>query len=373
MKKLLIVSTCGTSSLTNGASPSLRAQLMQYANAADAAQIPPDALGAIDAHLSERRVAFPSLSHAEVARASAEINGLLANQALAPAATHTEHILLASDTYLGGQTASLVESWLRAQGANVQSLSFPGLRTDDLESFRAAISELVRWAAGSDLQGYREAGYHVIFNLTGGFKSVNGFMQSLGSLFADEVIYLFEGGQLLRIPRLPVSLAIEPIVRAHLTAFRRMAELKEVLTAQACADIPETLLEIVDDQRVLSVWGEASWAQLQPSLYDEAFYPSPSPLVIYSEPFERDALSHQNRWRTLNTRIDDLCRYALARQQRVSDDANLARLDFKPLKGGPHKGSTHECDAWAKHGGFRIFCHLDGDHIILDRLTDGLH
>jgi hypothetical protein len=48
----------------------------------------------------------------------------------------------------------------------------------------------------------------VVFNLTGGFKSLNGYLQTVAMISADRCAFLFEGApELMEIPRLPVRLA----------------------------------------------------------------------------------------------------------------------------------------------------------------------
>jgi hypothetical protein len=53
---------------------------------------------------------------------------------------------------------------------------------------------VIRWCQDT-LPGYRESGYHIVFNLTGGFKSIQGWMQTLGMFYADEIVYIFETGK----------------------------------------------------------------------------------------------------------------------------------------------------------------------------------
>jgi hypothetical protein len=70
----------------------------------------------------------------------------------------------------------------------------------------------------------------------------------------------------------------------------------------------------------------------------------------------------------INDRID-----LLARMQELPSNPNLKKLDFKKLHAIKQGISDYECDAWADCGAKRIFCRLQGDTIILDRLDDALH
>ncbi|MBK7051983.1 MAG: hypothetical protein IPH54_15420 [Rhodoferax sp.] len=77
---------------------------------------------------------------------------------------------------------------------------------------------------------------------------MQGFMQTLGALLADECVYSFErSAELIRIPRLPVEMRPESYVIDNLTAFRRMSLGLNVMQSQALS-VPELLLLTVDDQ-----------------------------------------------------------------------------------------------------------------------------
>lgn len=75
-----------------------------------------------------------------------------------------------------------------------------------------------------------------------------------------------------------------------------------------------------------------------------------------------------DRLRHVNERLDQL-----ARRLEEGEIYNPDSLDFKPLRGGPHKGSTHECDAWADEGAKRLFGHFEGGCYVLDRLDKKLN
>jgi putative CRISPR-associated protein (TIGR02619 family) len=109
---------------------------------------------------------------------SAELNGLFRLYGGLLEAGSDHHVLLCTDTWLGEATARLVEDVLRKHGQSAEVLRITDLRTDDLSAFQIAMTELVRWCAQT-LPGYQRSGYRISFNLTGGFKSVQGFMQAL--------------------------------------------------------------------------------------------------------------------------------------------------------------------------------------------------
>lgn len=367
-KPCLIVSTCGTSLLTNKVSGDLRNMLTNYANQSDAEDVPAEPRLHIQQHLDARR--------SELAREtdinrlmdlSAELNGLIRLYGGNPGAARDQHVLLATDTWLGESTARMVADVLDRYGHPVEIRRVRDLRTDDPDSFRWAMSDLVAWCAET-LKGYRDAGYRVVFNLTGGFKSVQGFMQALGMVYADESIYVFERTeQLLRLPRLPVQLDSEAILRRHLAVFRRIAAGLPVCEAEV-ADVPESLVNVLDGQAVFSPWGELVWREACRGIYSAGLLPFITPKLISGSQFERSLEKlGPDQLRQINERLDQL-----ARRLEEGENYNPRSLDFKKLK-TPAQNSTHECDAWAEHGALRLFGHYESGRYVIDRLDKGLH
>ncbi len=274
-----------------------------------------------------------------------------------------QHVLLATDTWLGESTARIVADILERYGHSAEVKRVRDLRTDDPDSFRWAMSDLVAWCAET-LKGYRDAGYRVVFNLTGGFKSVQGFMQALGMVYADESVYVFERTeQLLRLPRLPVQLDSEAILRRHLAVFRRIAAGLPVHEATV-ADVPESLINMLDGQAVFSPWGELVWREAYRAVYGAGLPEPITPKLRYGSQFQRslEGLA-PDRLRHVNERLDQL-----ARRLEEGETYKPNSLDFKPLQGVGYKGSTHECDAWADQDAKRLFGHFEGGSYVLDRL-----
>src|SRR5699024_1659300 len=139
---------------------------------------------------------------------SAELNGILTfYEDKLHKRQQDQHYLLCTDTWLGEQTAQLVKFWLEKHGLGVQLYRQSDLKTEDLTSFQLALSEIVK-KFSVIIEGYCNQEYYIVFNLTGGFKSVQGFLQTLAMFYADEAIYIFETGtELLRIPRLPLQMS----------------------------------------------------------------------------------------------------------------------------------------------------------------------
>lgn len=365
--RLFVFSPCGTSLLTNQAAQEERGLVSKYANAKYIQDIPPEdslTLRSL-AKRVEEKLASADLELAS--KMSAELNGIikLYNGKLEKKAD--THFLLCTDTWLGEQTATLVEFWLRKRGFIVQTIRRTDLQTKDIESFQIALSDMVEWFEDT-IPEYRKSQYKIIFNLTGGFKSVQGFLQTLATFYADETIYIFETAKdLLRIPKLPVKMVVEDSVRDHLQVFRRLAN--KMKTADV-SGVPETLLMTVGGEVSLSPWGELVWKRTNKEIYGERLHASPSEMLSYGPRFEGSLKGISgDRLVLINERIDQL-----ARNLESGGKCNVSSLDLKALRGNPRPPSTHEIDAWSDGDAKRIFGHFEsGNHFVLDKLDSGLH
>lgn len=361
-----ILTPCGTSLLTNAAGSEGRKMVGTYANVKAFEAIPSEDGRHLKTIIQEVRKKLMDSDHAAASGMSAEINALIRLYRGDFSAIGKDiHQLLCTDTWLGQETSSMVADWLKQKGAhNVSVKRQVDLQTASIEPFQLALSDLARWA-GEELPLYRARNYEIIFNLTGGFKSVQGFLQVLGMFHADEMVYVFEtGGDLLRIPRLPVQMAAADSIRENLEVFRRLAAGCSVGSIDT---IPETMRMQIGDETALSPWGNIVWMESRQAIYAEALHPSPSAKIRYGDHFADTVKRHASeRLAEINRKIDDLMVF-------MEQGKNRQGLDFKQLKNGPHKGSTHEIDAWHDGGAMRIFGHYEGGVFVLDRLDEGLH
>lgn len=368
-KPNIIVSTCGTSLLTNEVESELRKILTRFANQSKAEDVPLEHRQRIQRHVDARYEEL--IEETDLKRLmdlSAELNGVFRWYGGNPRITSDQHVLLATDTWLGESTAVILADVIKRYGHQVEIKRVPDLRTDDPDRFRWAMSELVAWCAET-LRGYRDAGYRVVFNLTGGFKSVQGFMQALGMIYADESVYVFERTeQLLRLPRLPVQLDSVAILRRHLPAFRRIHAGLPVQEAEV-TEVPESLLYVLDGEATFSPWGELVWQEAYRAVYSADLL-EPLTARLRFGPRFKDSLNglEAARLRMVNERLGQL-----ARCLEQGKTYNPSSLDFKDIKGGSRQGSTHECDAWADQDAKRLFGHFEGGDYVLDRLDKALH
>ena len=368
MRPRLIVTTCGISLLTNTLQREHPKWLYSLANAREQELSPADreAVGQLAQRASEVLAAADAKRAREL---SAELNVIVGFYgAHWPAAAKSDiHYLLHTDTFLGRLAAEILAAWLRRWSTTVELYEVDALTVRNTDELHWGVSKLVEWCV-KVVRPFREQQYHVVFNLTGGFKAVHGILNTLGMIYADEIVYIFEGqSDLVRIPRLPVRLDAEETIRRHLRAFRRMA-IGMSIPPEEAAGIPEALVLTTGSGVSLSGWGKLVWEETWRSLYQEQLLEPPIERIRYGPRFASTVADYAGtkRMTTINQRIDDLARFLLFKTQGD-------RLDFKPVRGGAMAPSTHEMDAWHDGDAPRIYCHFEGDVVVLDRLGEALH
>jgi putative CRISPR-associated protein (TIGR02619 family) len=361
-KKLLLLSTCGTSVLTNDAMPETRRWLTEIANEATL-----DDAGCrrLKAHVAESRDRLLSANTAGRPRLPAEMDGIHAVLARHPA-HQVQHFLVHTDTATGRSAAGVVKAILENDRHPVQLLTAAGLRTDEPTSFREALADLTRqieeW-----VPGYRADGWMSIFNLTGGFKSISGYLQALGMLHADRCMFLFEGAPaLMEIPRLPVRLADADEVRQHLAVFRPLA-LGYRLGVDEVDGVPDALLFVDDGQATTNVWGDVVWQRVRKTLLGETLLAPLSSKLFLKDVIRKafDALQADRRV-LVNEALDALSAH-------LDNERSLPKSNtFKRLEGKPSPPSTHELYVWSDGAAWRLYGHFEGERFVADSLGSHL-
>jgi len=345
----LILSTCGTSILTNKAEEHLGELLTRHANARQSSDVQEER-DSIERHIRAREQAFAGLSREAAKKHSAELNGILSFYGEPFAANPQDvHYLLTTDTWLGEATAKIVKSWLNNNGfPDVRIQRHSDLQTADWQLFRSSLADLVKWCNGN-IAPQRTKHCRIIFNLSGGFKSETGFLQMLGMFYADETVYMFErSGELMRIPRLPIKMEDEEEVRKDLCDFRRASLGLKVFRGKSGIYWFE-----IDGECGLTPWGELVFAQHKAVIYQQKIHPEPSGKMIYSNKFlkscERESAARKQQ---INEQID-----AFAKFLEDKNQPNPGSLHFHPVQAHPQDDRvTHEIYAWSDGSAKRIYC-----------------
>jgi len=346
-----ILTPCGTSILTNQTLKETQDLIYKYANELTPDNVPEEDLAKLKEILAERSEMISQMNEAGVSLLSAELNALTKYLRQSPAIT-THHAILPTDTWLGRETAEMVSGWLRdhTSSASIEVLSVTGLQTQRMDDFQIAISDLSKQLIET-IAAYRSNKAHIAFNLTGGFKAVIGFLQTISTCLADESFYIFERSEdLLRIPRLPVKLTTDDVFSENLQVFRRIA-MGLPVTQEKCGGIPETLILSIEGDVMLSALGQIQWDAAKREIYRSGPLDPPSAQILYSDGFQNvfkdlDA----SRWYEVNKRMDELARYLEApNRTEALNPKSLYFKDFKTKKG------VYQIYAWSDRDARRMY------------------
>ena len=162
-----------------------------------------------------------------------------------------------------------------------QSYAPKGLSAANTRCFSDGIDDLLT-QLNPMIEGYER----VCFNLVGGFKSLQAYLNTIGMFYADEIIYIFEGhnAELVTIPRLPIKID-ESVVEPYAVQFALMAAGADVSRTDL-PKIQETLIYDVNGEVTLSNWGKLIWSQVKLELLSGDLLKFPK--LKYEPSFERD-------------------------------------------------------------------------------------
>lgn len=368
----LLASTCGTSLFTGKfakAPAYVRELFTVHANRREDAFDAPEERLLVDRHIAEVAARLRAASRIEAAEATAELHGILSfyEPEWPRAALQDTLVLLHTDTHIGARAAAAVQSWLEGQGVHAGLECMSGLTAASSDEFSSGMARVIEWCQEAS-RDWREPGGTVVYNLSGGFKCWQGYMSALGMLYADELVYIFEkGDDLVRIPRLPLSLDLTRVER-HLQVLRRM-DIADV-PAESVAGLPEALVSVRGGHATLSLLGMTLLGECRERVYACRLLESPHDLLRIAPRVREDAArwERSRHMKEINSRLDQLASY-LARGQK----AMPVGLDLKKLKEDPFPLSTHEFDLWHDGDPWRGFGHYDGPRFVVDRMGAPLH
>lgn len=371
-RSFLLVTTCGTSLLTNNSGED-RGCLTKLANVTKQDLAKNSDSDSLVARIEKNaRKALEGKNQEAIRKASAELNGAVL--AMRHPTSCIDHLLVYSDTALGERCANLVREYMPGECKSIVLLTAGGLRTDDVANFRAALDDLTKRLLEL-IDGYIKKGYEVCFNLSGGWKSVNAYLQGIAMLRGIPCVFVFEGSnELLEIPRLPARLDADEVFKNHHDVFRRI-DSGYALTATDVDGIPESLLSKIDGAVELSLWGDVLWTQAREAILGENLLPSLSDKLHFARTVEKDFLRINERDRRIKAqkKLDMIAHYLDTNNDARQILASLKGTDLKELRKNPKPPSTHEFDLWPDGAAWRAFVHFEKDTMICDSLGEALH
>ncbi len=290
-----VLSTIGTSILTNFIDKTNFGEANWQGMLRDSANLKPDELSQETTEVIETLAdrALTQLLEDDAAtnrRISAELNGIYGIYGgQFPRDSQDQHYLICTDTAQGQKTGKLIQDFLENKGFQAGIVTPAGLSTQGPESFSAGAKELIRWLE-ENVPWRRDMGYRVIFNLVGGFKSLQGYMNTFGAFYADEVVYIFEAptADLIKIPRLPIQIDTT-VIQNHRVQFAMM-DAEKLYPVEELEGIPETLLDFVKENGQtyagLSAWGQLIWNRTKSDLLTKELLNFPR--LEYQRTFRND-------------------------------------------------------------------------------------
>ena len=366
MRKV-IISTVGTSLLTNQINRAEPKEKDWYSNMRDTANLsenktPEDVKKIINTLKQRASEKLAETEIPQIRRASAELNGIYGvYQEDLSQGREDIHFLIATDTVQGKTTAEIVENFLKEQGIYNTSIQAPsGLSTASTEDFSLGIDDLIVWLQNT-IPPLKESQYKVIFNLVGSFKSLQGYLNTIGMFYADEIIYIFEGekSDLITIPRLPIAVDTS-LIKPH-TLQLALIEAGVEPSIKETTEIPEAMLAEIDGKMILSTWGKLIWEKCKTELLSDELFQFP--LLKYRDSFRAD----YNRVRDAQAKVklqETLAKVSHLLQQNKGDISILKKDGGLQYDKYTNKG---DIDHFRVTQGVRVSCHSEQGTLILRR------
>ncbi|MEG4584077.1 putative CRISPR-associated protein [Microcoleus sp. MOSTC5] len=356
----LVISTVGTSLLTNQIDSKSKSQSDWYSCLQDTANLTEteiDKGSDIDKIIqSLKQRAEKKLEKAntiEIREASAELNGIyglyedqLENGKL------DHHFLITTDTAQGQVTANIVEKFLRVRKFSVEVYTPEKLSTANTKAFNNGIDNLLDWLHRR-VNEYQEKKYEIYFNLVGGFKALQGCMNTMGMFYADKIIYVFEGASsnLITIPRLPITVDSSRLTD-HVPTLALLDAGAGLLPSKT-EKIPEAMIAEIDGKMTLSNWGQLIWKKYGDDFLSQDLLDFPK--ISYAGDFRGE----YKQIKDVNNKIR--IQKTIAKVSRILEESNgNTREVGKQVEYYPYEGSKDKegVDHFYVGDQFRISCKI---------------
>lgn len=220
----------------------------------------------------------------EIRSASAELNGIyglyknqLDNSKL------DYHYLITTDTAQGQVTATVVRDFLQRTVGFADIYTPEKLSTASTECFTNGIDDLLDWL---DKKVNEFSGFEIHFNLVGGFKALQGYMNTIGMFYANKIIYIFEGtnSNLITIPRLPITIDKSKL-EEHIVTLA-LLNAGAALTSEQTSKLPEAMVAEIDGKMTISNWGQLIWNRCKDEFLSQKLQDFPR--ITYEDSFKAD-------------------------------------------------------------------------------------
>jgi putative CRISPR-associated protein (TIGR02619 family) len=298
----------------------------------------------------------------EIRETCAELNGIygLYGEDLEQGISDT-HILIATDTAQGIITSKIIEKFLQDKGLPITSTYIqPQLSLASSSVFSEAVAGLIPYIRNT-IEGCTKNQYQICFNLVGGFKALQGYFNTIGMFYADEIIYVFEGSnEVITIPRLPIKVDIDKIEPFKVQL--AMMEQGDVSKSwEKLNNIPHNWVLVDGQEMTLSTWGQLIWNDCQYELLSQDLLEG-FPRIKYDESFRRDYKKITDN----NDKV--LLHKTIAKVSRLLEESNgdtrgvAKQVEYYPYRGAKDKKGVDHFYVGIQ---FRVSCQKQGEILML--------
>ncbi|MGI0485035.1 hypothetical protein ACN4EK_06335 [Pantanalinema rosaneae CENA516] len=359
----IVLSTVGTSLLTQQIDRGNPDEKDWYPKLRDSANLrleeTPEEIRDIIATLQARAIhKLEKGSIKQIRAASAELNGIygIYDERLEQGKTDM-HWLISTDTAQGIATASIVQEFLTNHRITTQTFTPSGLSTSSTQAFTEGIDELLSWL-DSAIKGYD----HTCFNLVGGFKALQGYLNTIGMFYANELVYIFEGAnsEVIKIPRLPIVINSN-IFQDYVASFALMAAGAWLPISEDLKKLPESLFLFAENECALSNWGRLTWNQVKTGFLSNDLLPLPR--LQYQKSFHKDYenisdISQRVKLQEVLAKVSYLFSKSNGDTGALKDDAGVLYEVYTNKNGIAHFRVTQ---------GIRVSCVAEDGQLVLRR------
>lgn len=364
----IVISTVGTSLLTQQIQRGEAREKNWYPRLRDTANLShkeieaehPDVIEIIGELQARAKSKLDPTNLKAIRLASAELNGIygLYRDNLATGVSSGDrHYLISTDTGQGIATANTVREFLESQGLAAEIYTPPELSTASTEKFSNGIDSLIDWLYNKIAPYQENRNTKICFNLVGGFKSLQGYLNTIGMFYADEIIYIFEGqnSELIVIPRLPITTDYEALKPYKLQL--ALMDAGALVSAAEVEGIPEAMVYPPGEKEVVfSTWGKLVWQQCKKEMLSQDLLPFPR--LQYLDSFRQD----YNNIRDKNEKMrlqEDLAKVSSLLEKSNGDTSGLRSMKYTRYK------NSDRIDHFRVNLSLRVSCEAVGGKLHL--------
>jgi putative CRISPR-associated protein (TIGR02619 family) len=366
----LVISTVGTSVLTNQIDPDIDdnewyERLQQTANYTDnEIQHYPEVKKFISELKERAEKELYSDDTDKIRQASAELNGIygLYNEQIEQGLPDM-HLLITTDTAQGRIASEIVESFLKTKGlTNISTHAQSGLSTASSDIFVEGMAKLIP-SMQEIIKDCKNSQYTICFNLVGGFKALQGYFNTIGMFYADEIIYVFEGSnQLIKIPKLPIKVDVSKIEPYEVQL--AMMDVGQISTSwEEAQNVPKEWVLVVGQEMTLSAWGQLLWDQCKEKLLSQKLLKFPK--IDYKSSFSDDYKKIENNLQE-QVKLQETLAKVSQLLQKSGGDTSILKQD-PGLQYDKYTNMKGDIAHFRVTQGIRVSCTLSNRILLLHR------